>query len=285
MPRSCSRRPRSNPMNTDIGAFRTVCDFSHMAFDDPIVYPGQAGRSHLHAFFGNSGTDANSTAESIAGSGNSTCRGGTINRTAYWAPAVIDTRDGTPVKPDVLIAYYKTGYRGIAPAAVQPMPAGLRMIAGDSKAQRAQSWRTGDIHLHVSKYRHRPPDGRAPNHLPGRQHDLGHRDVSAMLGRRPSGFAGPQESHGLPDQRRLPCEPPGAFSGSGAQLLIHRHRCRRTRALAARVGQLRHQHSGRVLACTPTGSTAGNPRSWGRSFTTATRRPGTASRTSLAMAR
>ena len=33
-----------------------------------------------------------------------------------------------------LITYYKTGYRGIAPAAVQPMPAGLRMIAGDSKA-------------------------------------------------------------------------------------------------------------------------------------------------------
>jgi hypothetical protein len=121
-------------MNNDIGAFRTVCDFSHMAFDDPIVYPGEPGRSHLHAFFGNTGTDANSTAESIAGSGNSTCRGGTINRTAYWAPAIIDTRDGTPVKPDSLISYYKTGYRGIAPAAVQPMPTGLRMIAGDSKA-------------------------------------------------------------------------------------------------------------------------------------------------------
>ena len=88
------------PMYTDIGAFRTVCDFSHMAFDDPIVYPGQPGRSHLHAFFGNTGTDGNSTAESIAGSGNSTCRGGTVNRTAYWAPAIIDTRDGTPVKPE-----------------------------------------------------------------------------------------------------------------------------------------------------------------------------------------
>ncbi len=122
------------PMYTDIGAFRTVCEFSHMAFDDPIVYPGQPGRSHLHAFFGNTGVDANSTAASIAGSGNSTCRGGTVNRTAYWAPAIIDTKDGTPVKPESLITYYKTGYRGIAPAAVQPMPAGLRMIAGDSTA-------------------------------------------------------------------------------------------------------------------------------------------------------
>ena len=122
------------PMYTDIGAFRTVCEFSHMAFDDPIVYPGQPGRSHLHAFFGNTGVDANSTAASIAGSGNSTCRGGTVNRTAYWVPAIIDTKDGTPVKPESLITYYKTGYRGIAPAAVQPMPAGLRMIAGDSTA-------------------------------------------------------------------------------------------------------------------------------------------------------
>jgi len=122
------------PMYTDIGAFRTVCEFSHMAFDDPIVYPGQPGRSHLHAFFGNTGVDANSTAASIAGSGNSTCRGGTVNRTAYWAPAIIDTKDGTPVKPESLITYYKTGYRGIAPAAVQPMPAGLRMIAGNSTA-------------------------------------------------------------------------------------------------------------------------------------------------------
>ena len=122
------------PNDSDIGAFRTVCDFSHMAFDDPIVYPGQPGRSHLHAFFGNTGIDANSTAESIARSGNSTCRGGTINRTGYWAPAVIDTRDGAPVKPDLLVVYYKTGYHGIAPKAVQPIPPGLRMIAGDSSA-------------------------------------------------------------------------------------------------------------------------------------------------------
>jgi hypothetical protein len=37
---------------------RTACQFSHMAFDDPIVYPGQPGKSHLHVFFGNTGTNA-----------------------------------------------------------------------------------------------------------------------------------------------------------------------------------------------------------------------------------
>ena len=122
------------------GAFRIVCQFSHMAFDDPIVLPGQPGRSHLHVFFGNTAANANSTAASIASTGNSTCLGGTINRTAYWAPAMIDTRDGTPVVPSSLAVYYKTGYTGVAPATVQSIPAGLRMIAGNSAAKAPVQW-------------------------------------------------------------------------------------------------------------------------------------------------
>ncbi len=92
-----------------------------MTFDDPIVYPGQPGRSHLHTFFGNTGTNANSTASSIANTGNSTCRGGTLNRSSYWVPAMIDTRTGTPVKPTTSNFYYKTGGRA-GPSSVQPMP-------------------------------------------------------------------------------------------------------------------------------------------------------------------
>ena len=35
-----------NPRNIDgAGVFRTTCDFSHMNFDDPIVYPGQPGQA------------------------------------------------------------------------------------------------------------------------------------------------------------------------------------------------------------------------------------------------
>jgi hypothetical protein len=44
------------------GAFAPACAFSHMAFDDPIVFPGQSGRSHLHTFFGNTARPASSTA-------------------------------------------------------------------------------------------------------------------------------------------------------------------------------------------------------------------------------
>jgi len=122
------------------GAFRTVCDFSHMAFDDPIVYPGQPGKSHLHVFFGNTGTNASSTAASIANTGNSTCRGGTVNRSGYWAPAIIDTRDGTPVTPLSMIIYYKTGYNGVKPGDIKSLPQGLRMIAGDSKNSAPYQW-------------------------------------------------------------------------------------------------------------------------------------------------
>lgn len=128
------------PSNSDgTGAFRTVCDFSHMNFDDAIVYPGQPGISHLHTYFGNTGAKAGSTADSIANSGNSTCRGGILNRSAYWVPAIIDTRTATPVKPDFAHIYYKTGYLGIAPSSVSVFPTGLRMIAGNAKSTGPQA--------------------------------------------------------------------------------------------------------------------------------------------------
>ena len=126
------------PSGDGTGDFRTVCMFSHMSFDDPIVFPGQPGRSHLHAFAGNMLTDAHSTVESLSKTGNSTCRGGTVNRSAYWQPALIDTLDGTPVKPDSVIVYYKSGYNQVAPADVRELPIGLRMIAGDPKGSAPQ---------------------------------------------------------------------------------------------------------------------------------------------------
>jgi hypothetical protein len=119
------------------GSFRTTCSLAKMDFIDPIVFPGQRGASHLHAFFGNVAIDATTTASTIATAGNSTCRGGILNRTAYWTPAVIDTKTGNAVLPDEATIYYKTGYN-MNPANVQPMPTGLRIIAGDKNAMAAQ---------------------------------------------------------------------------------------------------------------------------------------------------
>ena len=129
--------PALSPDGT--GDFRTICTYSHMNFDDPIVYPGQTGVSHLHAYFGNTGTNGQSTAASLLATGNSTCRGGTINRSAYWQPAIIDTKDGTPVKPRIAIIYYKSAAFA-RPADITPLPQGLRMIAGDPNGSSAVLW-------------------------------------------------------------------------------------------------------------------------------------------------
>jgi Domain of unknown function (DUF1996) len=133
------------------GEFRTECAYSHMGFDDPIVFPGQPGKSHLHTFFGNTLTRAGSTADTIANLGNSTCAGGISNRTAYWVPTLIDTKDGTPKAPDGSIWYYKTG--GMLAARVKPFPKGLRMIAGNAASAQASDsehiqwscWDTGGV--------------------------------------------------------------------------------------------------------------------------------------------
>lgn len=124
------------PTGNGTGQFRTECTFSHMNYDDPIVYPGQKGASHLHTYFGNTAADFTSTRTSIETTGGSTCNGGTANRTGYWVPTIIDTKDGTPIKPDGLMIYYKTGY--IDGDFVQPFPAGLRIIAGDMKSTTTQ---------------------------------------------------------------------------------------------------------------------------------------------------
>lgn len=134
---------------SDIGAFRIPCEPSHFAFDDPIVYPGKPGASHLHMFFGNTNTSASSTTLSIANSGNSSCAGGIANRTAYWVPALIDGK-GNVVLPSSAIFYYKTGYLGIKPSEVKAMPAGLRMIAGDGKLNSAQGqghWGCDEVYI------------------------------------------------------------------------------------------------------------------------------------------
>jgi hypothetical protein len=132
----------------EVGAFRVNCSLSHMNFDDPIVYPGQPRAAHLHAFYGNTAVDANSTAASVASTGNSTCTGGTANRSAYWAPAIIDTATGAPVVSsdpadpyvalNALQVYYKTGYRGVESEQVRNFPAGLRMVAGTATSTSPQ---------------------------------------------------------------------------------------------------------------------------------------------------
>ena len=88
-----------------VGAFRFICTAGQLLKDDPIVYPGQAGASHLHQFYGNTGAKASSTYSSLRKSGQSTCMS-PLNRSAYWMPAMMDGR-GNVVRPDHIQIYYK----------------------------------------------------------------------------------------------------------------------------------------------------------------------------------
>lgn len=132
------------------------CDNTHELPDDPIVYPGDPGASHMHTFFGNPTADAHSTTASLL-KGRSSCDD-TRNTSAYWFPQL---RDGNGKKVDQwerTRAYYMKG----AVDKVQPMPQGLRMIAGDLD---------NDIEPGVLGFVCRPVDNPGRNGMPsgGRQ--------------------------------------------------------------------------------------------------------------------
>ncbi len=121
------------------GAFRIGCGVSHMGFFDPIVYPGQNFKSHLHTFFGNSDQNFDTDPETLGTSNSrSTCVGGVMNRSSYWVPSMVDITTGLPIEPASANLYYKTGVytdsgdgRGPQAVFVNLPAAGLRMIAGD----------------------------------------------------------------------------------------------------------------------------------------------------------
>ena len=130
------------------GALRGVnfvsgCRFSHRNNDDPIVFPGQVGKSHEHTFIGNRTTNAFSTLETLR-AGSSSCRraGDTA---AYWVPTLIGP-GGQPILPRTASVYYRR--HTLAP--VQAFPAGFKLIAGSAKATAPQglmitSWNCGPL--------------------------------------------------------------------------------------------------------------------------------------------
>ena len=126
-----------------VAQWNVLCSDDHHAADDPIVYPGQPGASHMHTFFGNMSTNAASTLTSLKAT-TSTCGRdmGTSDRSAYWVPSLMKRNaDGTTsiVGSEQLgQIYYRRAGGGRGPG-VYPFPPGLRMIAGSAKATSDQS--------------------------------------------------------------------------------------------------------------------------------------------------
>jgi hypothetical protein len=115
-------------------AFRISCLVSHMSNDDPMIYPGQEGASHHHTFYGNTQVRFDTDLDQLSTTGNSTCDGGIMNRSAYWHPTIINTLTNAAVLPDQgAIFYYKVGHPAFG-GRIKPPPIGLRMLAGNPKA-------------------------------------------------------------------------------------------------------------------------------------------------------
>ena len=121
-----------------VGAFRFICTPGQLLKDDPVVYPGQAGRSHLHQFFGNTAANAHSTYASLRTTGDSTCNN-MLNRSAYWIPAMMNGK-GKVVRPDYVSIYYKRRLSSDpecfrqALKGCRSLPRGLRYVFGYNMA-------------------------------------------------------------------------------------------------------------------------------------------------------
>lgn len=107
--------------------FRANCGSSHRRQDDPIVFQNQPGVSHMHEFFGNRTTDAQSTLTSLR-AGSTNCSP-VADRSAYWVPTLY--KNGQAVAPDSVTIYYQ-GIHDHQKAVAYPQ--GLRYVVGNSKA-------------------------------------------------------------------------------------------------------------------------------------------------------
>lgn len=127
------RQPGGNPERSfpvrNGGQFRASCEFSHFGYDDPLVFPGQPGVSHLHMFFGNTDVNAFTTHDTLVNSGSSTCNGQELNRTGYWVPAMFDG-DGNVRVPERIVVYYKG--EGVSRGKSEVYPEGAALIATDN---------------------------------------------------------------------------------------------------------------------------------------------------------
>ncbi len=106
---------------------------SSLISPNTIFYPKTPGAAHLHMFFGNTDVNAFSTVDTLNESGSSTCNGQELNRTGYWAPAMIDGQGNVRV-PERVVVYYKgeglaNGARYAESDGAQPYQRGMAMIS------------------------------------------------------------------------------------------------------------------------------------------------------------
>ncbi|KUI60264.1 hypothetical protein VP1G_07493 [Cytospora mali] len=107
---------------------------------DPIVYPGQYSKSHLHTFFGSDAITVNTNTSAELQAGCATAENPNDFST-YWVPTLLASPTGdtdassySPVPVGRFTAYYNLG---ASPAEVA-IPQDLKMTAGSATAQTSE---------------------------------------------------------------------------------------------------------------------------------------------------
>lgn len=119
-----------DPAARPVGIFNVVCTYSHTANADPIAMPGMPGMAMSHDFFGNAGTDAHSTGDTLLAQGDTTCTSPS-DHAAYWVPTAY--RTGKVLPPTTSKIYYQCYPSTCAETA--SMPVGLQLLAGNKSGQ------------------------------------------------------------------------------------------------------------------------------------------------------
>jgi hypothetical protein len=132
-PDSFARVPADSGNFPEKVSWVTVCTVSKNDDVDPIVFPGQPGASHNHTFSGALNVDAFTTAESLR-NGRTNCTN-SGDRSAYWMPTLYS--DGQAKLPYTTRVYYRAGT--FDTEKVQPIPFGLKMIAGSAMSTEPQA--------------------------------------------------------------------------------------------------------------------------------------------------
>ncbi|MFT6732443.1 MAG: hypothetical protein ACJAS9_000623 [Polaribacter sp.] len=155
------------------GIFRVNCDFANSSYNDPIVFPGEEGAAHLHRFYGNTLVDHNTTDESLFTTGESTCQGNVLNLSAYWMPSVLAPSFDPQTGQRLLDASGQPAWKAVSGItgdadeshelfyyvaavsdleSIQPIPLGMRIIAGSHMGQPGQEQNTSIVRWHCQSW-------------------------------------------------------------------------------------------------------------------------------------
>ena len=111
----------------------TVCFVTKRAPDDPIVFPGQPGKSHDHTFSGSLAINPSSTANELLRAPTNCTNSG--DKSSYWMPTLLV--NGKPRLPYQVRAYYRAATRDMTQ--LRSIPFGLKILAGNAMATSPQN--------------------------------------------------------------------------------------------------------------------------------------------------